>query len=134
VKEELPRIRVEQSGRARPDEEGKWRFTWRIHNLEKEAIILRAALLPHGKFRSEPRTFEKGLVAGEGASISLEFSVLCQETPGSVVENAFLILQVDWRQSAWRIFTRFRVFFDKAAKPRTKTELITTQKVGSSAD
>lgn len=109
-------------------------MSWRIHNLGIEAIKLRAAQLPHGKFRSEQRTFEKGILLGGDSNTTLEFPVICQEAPGSVVNNAFLILQVDRGQSAWRIFVRFQVLFDEIAEPRTKTELITSQKVGFSTE
>ena len=68
-------------------------MTWQIHNVEKEAITLRTARLPHGKFKSKERIFEKGVVVGEAANVAIAFPVICQEAPGSVVENAFLILK-----------------------------------------
>jgi hypothetical protein len=54
------------------------------------------------------------------------------ELPGSIVENAFLILRVQWRNSQWRIFVRFLVTADSDGRPETRTELITTQPVGFS--
>ncbi len=56
----------------------------------------------------------------------------CGEAPGTVVENAFLILRVVWRDEPWQVFARFRVVFDDHGGPRTTTELITTQPVGFS--
>ena len=134
MEETPPRISVEQSGRALLDEQGLWPITWRIHNLEKEPMTIRAAQLPHGQFKGEQRTFEKGLTVGARDSTFLKCSVICQGASGSVVDNVFLILHVDWRQSAWRIFVRLQVVFDKKAEPRTKIELITTQRAGFSRD
>jgi hypothetical protein len=133
VDEGAPRITVEQSGLARLDEPGRWHITWQIHNLEREGITLRAARLPHGKFKSEERIFEKGLAVPGGANATVEFSVNCQGAPGDVVDNAFLLIEIDWLQDAWRVFVRFQVVFDEAAEPVTQTELITAQRVGFSA-
>ena len=113
---------------------GRWRITWRIHNLEKEALTLRGAQVPHEKFRSEQRTFDKAVDVPGDASASLEFPVICREAPGTVVDNAFLILHVDWRQNAWRIFVRFQVSVGEDSLPHARTESITTQKAGFSAD
>ena len=133
MNERSPRISVEQSECARLDERGRWHMTWQIHNLEKEAMTLRAAQMPHGKFKSEQRIFEKGIVVRAAGNAAIEFPVICQEAPGSVVDNAFLILQVEWLQSAWRIFVRFQVAFDEAAEPRTRTEMISAHRIGFSA-
>lgn len=127
-----PRISVEQNERARLDEQGRWCITWRIHNLEKEAVALRAAHLPHGKFRSEQRIFEKDVIARAAAGVAITLPVTCQEAPDSVVDNAFLILHVEWLQSAWRIFVRLQVMVNEASEPHTRTELITAHKVGFS--
>jgi hypothetical protein len=50
-----------------------------------------------------------------------------------VVENAFLILRVLWREQPWRIFARLRVVFDQHSVPENTIEVITTQPVGFSA-
>jgi hypothetical protein len=59
-------------------------------------------------------------------------SVLCDEPAGSIVENAFLILLVEWLEASWRLFVRFRVTIGQQGEPETATELITTQRVGFS--
>ena len=67
-----------------------------------------------------------------GESASLELPVTCRESPGSVVENAFLILRVLWSGQSWRILARFRVLFDEQGAPQTIMEVVTTQLVGFS--
>ena len=128
-----PRISVEQNGRARPGKEGGWHIAWRIRNLEKDAITVQAARLPHGRFKSEERRFANGLAIPRDMSVTLDFAVDCRESPGSVVDNAFLILEVNRLQVSWRIFVRFKVAFNEAGEPETKTELTTVQRVGFSA-
>jgi len=60
-------------------------------------------------------------------------TVACREPAGTVVENAFLILRVLWRERLWRIFTRLRVIFDQHSVPENSTVVITTQPVGFSS-
>jgi hypothetical protein len=60
-------------------------------------------------------------------------AVACREPAGTVVENAFLILRVLWRERPWRIFARLRVVFDQHSVPENSTEVITTQPVGFSS-
>lgn len=67
-----------------------------------------------------------------GESAQLEFAVACSGRPGTVVENAFLILRVLWREEPWRIFARLRVVFDEQGGPQTTTEVVTVQRVGFS--
>lgn len=71
------------------------------------------------------------LASGETAQF--QTSVRCDEPPGLVTENAFVIFTVDWLATAWRIFVRIRVVVNPEGAPETTTELITTQKVGFSS-
>jgi hypothetical protein len=66
-------------------------------------------------------------------SARLEFAVKCEEPPGTVVENAFLILRVDWSEAPWLVLARLRVSVDENGAPQSATEAITTQRVGFSA-
>ena len=65
-------------------------------------------------------------------SAQLVFSVACSELPGTIVENAFLILRVLWLEEQWRAFARLRVTFDELGGPQSITEVITTHKIGFS--
>jgi len=66
-------------------------------------------------------------------SARLELPVKCEEPPGTIVKNAFLILRVLWSEEPWRILARLRVSINHGGAPETATELVTTQPVGFSA-
>jgi hypothetical protein len=51
--------------------------------------------------------------------------VAAEEGPGTVVENAFLILQVRTATRGWRVFARMRVAFDDG--PLALVEAVTAQ-------
>lgn len=65
-------------------------------------------------------------------NIQIEFSVACGEPPGSVIENAFLILRVLWLGEGWWVFVRLRVVIDSEGGPEAKTETVTAHPVGFS--
>lgn len=109
-----------------------WVISWRIKNLSDRQLHLLAARLPHSQFRGGEIQLQPALEVPSGQSAVLELSVACNEAPGEVVENAFLILRVLWSGEPWRILTRFRVLVDSEGAPHTTTELITTQPVGFS--
>ena len=127
-----PQIRVEQVGRSRKLKPGRWLCDWRVDNLTGNAVELFTARVPHGKFRSEERNFEPPLKILGGESARVQMLVRCDELPGTFVENAFLILLIKWLNARWRTFVRFLVTVDSDARPKTRTESITTQRVGFS--
>lgn len=112
---------------------GRWLCTWRIQNRGDGSLRLLSAGLPHSRFRSEEQELPlvRELVPGE--SVQLTLAVACCEPSGTVVENAFLILRVLWRERPWRIFARLRVIFDRHGTPESSTVVITTQPVGFSS-
>jgi hypothetical protein len=128
-----PTVVVESVGPCVASVGGRWLCTWRIHNLTQEPLQLLAAGLPHSRFRSEEQELSPApkLLLGESARLAL--AVACREPTGTVVENAFLILRVLWREQPWRILARLRVVFDQHGVPENSTEVITTQPVGFSA-
>ncbi|MGH7771478.1 MAG: hypothetical protein ACREQA_04505 [Candidatus Binatia bacterium] len=127
-----PQVLVEQAFRNRGTEPDRWIVTWRIENLGQDPLQILAARLPHSKFRSDERELSPMLKLLPKESARLDFSVACGERPGTVVENAFLILRVLWQEKPWRILIRFRVRFDEESGPQTVAELVTTQRVGFS--
>jgi hypothetical protein len=129
VVEDGPKISAEQVRRNREVGSDRWLFGWRIQNLTEQPIRFLAARCPHGQFRSEERFFEPPLQAAAGKSTTIEMSVRCDEAPGIVIENGFLILLVEWLDKQWRIFVRLRVIVNQQGVPETATELITTQRV-----
>ena len=127
-----PQVGVEQVAQHPEPTSGRWRVAWHMQNLGGQPLQLLAVRLPHGRFRSEERelTPVSELLPDEGAR--LECSVACSELPGTVVENAFLIVRVLWREEPWRVFARLRVVFDEQGGPQTTTEVVTVQRVGFS--
>ncbi len=123
---------VEQLSRLRAAGTGKWLVAWRIHNLGEGTLKLLSGRLPHSLFRCDERKLEAVPALRPNESARLEFPVQCQEAPGTIVENAFLILSVLWREEPWRILVRLRVSVSREGAPETTTELITTQRVGFS--
>ena len=105
----------------------RWRVTWEILNLLDEPLLLEDAWVPHGRFRGEGHT-RLDLALPPHASSHLQLPVSADERPGTVVENAFLILRVSGR---WRVFARMRIAFDAEATPRPIVEAVTVQSLQS---
>jgi hypothetical protein len=112
---------------------GRWLCTWRVRNCGQEPLQLLSAGLPHSRFRGEEQELSPAPQLLPGESVRLALAVACREPAGTVVENAFLILRVLWRERLWRIFARLRVVFDQHSVPDNSTEVITTQPVGFSS-
>jgi hypothetical protein len=123
-----PRVRLEVVECLATDTPGRWRVTWRLHNDSPEVLVLQTAWIPHGRFRGEARLSLSERV-GAGDAARLTFIVSAAEAPGTLVENAFLILRVGLAGRAWRIFTRMRIEFDAQATPKPIVEVVTTQSI-----
>jgi hypothetical protein len=132
VSEDAPKITADSIHCIRNTDPGQWSCSWRIQNLTDRSMNLLSVRLPHGQFRSQEREFNPSLEVLPGASSGIETSVLCDEEPGAVIENAFLILLCEWQEERWRIFVRVRVTINQEGEPAPVTELITTQRVGFS--
>ena len=130
--DEGPIIKVEQVGRSSKLKSGVWEVCWRVENLNEEAVEIISARAPHGKYRSPEHEFLPRVKISGSQSARIQLAVSCEEASGVTIENAFLILLVDWLNARWRIFVRFVVTVDGAGRPATKTELITTHRVGFS--
>ena len=113
-------------------EPAQWTVTWRVENRGDPDLLLLAAWQPHGRFRWPERALAPPVPVPAGSNVSLVLPVRCSEPPGTVVENAFLILRALWRDEPWRILTRLRIAFDQAGRPEIIPELVTTQPVGFS--
>ena len=127
-----PRLTVKEVSR-RVVGSGRWHVAWEIRNLGKAPLRLVTARLPHGRFRSRERALRPAPTLSPGEQARVEASVACGGLPGTVVENAFLILRVRWRDEPWQVFARFRVVFDDDGAPATVTERLSAQRVGFSA-
>ena len=67
-----------------------------MQNLGQKPCAVLSAWLPHDKFSSHQKTIAPPLRLLPGESTLLELLVPCYEPPGSVVDNAFLILRLLW--------------------------------------
>lgn len=124
---------VKQVARRRGPEPDRWIVAWRVQNLGQQPLQILAARLPHSRFQGEEQELSPILEILPNESGRLELAVTCSESPGTIVENAFLILRVHWLDQLWRILARLRVVFNEQVAPETIAELVTTQKVGFSA-
>ncbi|MDE2837528.1 MAG: hypothetical protein OXL97_08480 [Chloroflexota bacterium] len=126
-----PAISVLQAGRA-SGEPGAWRVAFDVLNSGDEPLELLEAWLPHGRFRADAVPLADHPPLGAGASVPLAFNVGFDEPPGELVENAFVILRVRWRDEEWRVLTRLAVTSHADGSPLAATELITFHPVGFS--
>jgi len=111
---------------------GQWLAVWRVHNLGQEPVVLLSTWLPHDKFANPLQGIDPPLRLAPGGSTLLELPVACNEPPGSVVENAFVILRLLWLEQPWRAFVRLRVTVDNARTPQYSCESVTVHPVGFS--
>ena len=122
-----PRVRSEVvECRPARGEPGRWQVAWLVHNDEPEALEIHNAWIPHGRFRGDGR-IPLTVRVDRGGSARLEFPVASAEAGGTVVRNAFLILEASASGHAWRVFARMRVEFDTQARPWPIVEVVTSQ-------
>ena len=126
-----PSIAVLQAGRS-SGEPGAWQVAFDMRNEGDERVVLLEAWLPHGRFRADAVPLAAQPPLASGASVRLAFTVVFDEPPGELIENAFVILRVRWRDGIWRVLTRLAVTADTDGSPIASTELITAHPVGFS--
>jgi hypothetical protein len=127
-----PQVRVRPVS-VRPGEgPGQWLVTWRVQNAGGGPLRLLATWLPHGLFRCPEREAPQAGDIPPGGHLLLELPVRCQEAPGAVVENAFLILRLLWRGEPWRVLARLQVQVDRSGTPQNKVVALTAHPVGFS--
>ena len=132
VENEEPKIEVEQVEPSRSENSGRWLFRWRVRNVTETPMSLLSLRVPHGKFKAEDRRCGPAVKIEAQDHFILELDIACQEPPNTIVENAFLILLVNWQENHWRVFVRLRITVDQQAQPAATTESITVQQVGFS--
>jgi hypothetical protein len=132
VESEEPSIEVAQVEQSRSPNSGGWIFKWRVRNQTEAPMSLVSVRVPHGKFKSEERKFEPVLKIAAQDHFILDLGIACEEPPNTIVDNAFLILLVNWQETYWRFFVRLRIMVNEQGEPQTTTESITVQQVGFS--
>ena len=109
-----------------PGDAVRWAVTWALCNSGPASLELTDAWIPHSRFRGDGRR-SLAVEIAPGATHSQQFFVSADEAPGTIVENAFLILRVRVQDATWRVFIRMRIEFDSSAVPVPVVEAITTQ-------
>ncbi len=127
-----PQVKVQQISQVASPSPQQWVVTWNIQNAGDQPLQILSALCPHGRFRAGKVELSNFPVLMSGRSTALELPVTCDESPGIVVENTFLILQAEWRGQLWQILIRLTMTFDQQGAPNGHIELITTQPIGFS--
>jgi hypothetical protein len=127
-----PAIYVEPAPPAPSPSPTEWHVAWRVQNCGDRPLELLAAWLPHGRFRAPERPLEPPPRLLPGESARLDLAAACDELPGAVVENAFVILRVRWGDEPWRILVRLLITADAHGAPTNTVALITTQPIGFS--
>lgn len=122
---ELRQVTAERKGRTEP-----WRIVWLLRNRGPHRLRVQAVRLPHGQFKSAENPFDPAIELGPNEQTQFQTLVRCDEPPGEVTENAFVIFYVLWLEEPWRIFARVRIIVTPEGEPQATTESVTTQKVG----
>lgn len=125
-----PRLRIEPLGAAKRDGEG-WRTTWRVTNLDPDAVRVVGAIAPHAQFRGEA-TLDRE-IRGKGTT-QLSLVARVEGKAGGEIENAFVILLIQRGDERWRVLARLRVPLEEDARPRPRVEAVTVQRVGFSGE
>jgi hypothetical protein len=128
-----PRLLIEAASCRATAVRGQWLVGWRMQNLGQEPLAVLSTWLPHDKFFSHQKTIDLPLRLLPGESTLLDLPVTCHEPPGSVVDNAFLILRLLWLEQHWRAFARHRVVLDDTGTPQHICQVVSVQQVGFSA-
>ncbi len=103
--------------------------SWRITNKSGADVLVVETWLPHNGFYADKESLSPELRVEPAGSVEVSRRVRCRATAEADVENAFLILQVDFVGAVWRIFVRMRVKAE-ASSMRPIIEAVTAQTVG----
>ena len=125
-----PNLAVESLSCRPSAQPGSWVCGWRVTNLGETGAEIRAVWLPHDQFLSENREYQPPLLVESQGSVDLEIPVDCREPAGSTIDNAFVILRLEYYQRDWRIFARQEVKLDEKGVPQAMCRSVTWQPAG----
>jgi hypothetical protein len=121
-----PPVRISVNSCVPGAQAGHWRVRWLVQNATDAPVSVEDAWVPHGRFRGDGHVALAATIEAGGSHL-LELGVSAAEPPGSVVENAFLILRVHTEARGWRVFARMRIDFDESGSARPAVETLTAQ-------
>ena len=127
-----PELLIESSASSGTDALGRWLIGWRLQNGGREPFQVLPVWLPHDKFACDQQVLDPPIQLMPNESKLLEFYVACNEAPGSVLDNAFVIPRLLWNEQIWRAFARHRVSIDARGVPHHSCEVISTHPFGFS--
>ena len=130
---QLPSLSIQADSSLPSAESGQWLVTWIIQNTSGSPIEVSSAWLPHDKFFRKEQPITPPLRLSPGENTHLELMVSCGELPGTVVDNAFLILRLVWEEQPWRAFARHRVTLCQTGVPRPECLAVSVHPVGFAA-
>jgi hypothetical protein len=106
---------------------GSWTVSWRITNQSDRPVRLVSAIQPHSQFRTPETQLDRAVPPGTATDIALP--VRFEESPGTIVENPFLILRFR-QEDDWRLLARVRVTAGPGGEPIAgRSVAVTTQRV-----
>jgi hypothetical protein len=122
---EGPRLRVEPFTTG--GDAGAWVVTWHVVNEGDRPLRIATAQHPHSQFRTPETPLD--IEIAPGASADLTLPVRFSESPGVVVENAFLIVRLRERDE-WRVLARVSVTAGTRGEPLAgRSVVVTIQRV-----
>ncbi len=129
-----PRVILEPLGQ--PQQAGPpeaWTVRWRLTNQTDAALRVLEIWFPHTRYFAARQRFDAPpFDLPAGASAETASKMTCGEPPGSVIENAFMILQAAWGGERWRLLARLTVTVAQNGVPIAAVQAITAQRAGFS--
>lgn len=127
-----PQVELKQLSAEASWEKACWNIRWSVRNSSARPLRILSVRLPHGQFKSAEKNFDPVIDLKQDQEAQFQTLVRCDEPPGPVTENAFLIFYTIHLEEPWRIFVRVRIVLNADGKPQATAESVTTQKAGFS--
>jgi hypothetical protein len=125
-----PYVELKQLSADARREKACWMIRWAVRNRSAHPLYISNVRLPHGQFKSEEKSFDPAIDLKQEQEAEFQIFVKCDEPPGPVTENAFVIFYATWLEEPWRIFVRVRIVMNADGRPQATAESVTTQRVG----
>jgi len=111
----------------------QWRVRWQIANRTLRPVQVSEMWLPHSLFHGDKQVLRPTLVLASGESRVITLPVRCSPRSGETIENAFLILRVNYGEEC-RVFVQVRVECESHDSIKPVVEKVTMHPVGFEED
>ena len=88
--------------------------------MTETPMSLLSVRVPHGKFKAEERKFGPPLKIAAQDQFHSRSRRRLRGAAETIVENAFLILLVNWQENQWRFFVRLRITVNQQGDSRRR--------------